>query len=217
MNNPVNEIDETGYFIWWVAAIIVAVTIGVTVGISVGVQLATTGTINGIQVLFDAIMGALSGLLMVTGLGPLGMALWNGAFGFVGSVISQWIGTGSFSKIQWGEALLSAGLNMLVNIKGQGAARNAKYLNTNLLSNSDYIKADKAYNRVLRKISNNGYKYASNAAKYKKEKFNALQQTKNKILSSLKVASLKNSVLWSSGVYGIQGIYAIATYYLRNF
>ena len=108
-------------------------------------QLATTGKINGRQLFFDAIMGALSGLLMFTGLGPLGMALWNGALSFFASVGSQLESGVKLTEINWTNVLVATILGVVAGSKG--AIRNTqnfqKALNT--IDDVRYARANRIF------------------------------------------------------------------------
>ena len=77
LDNPVNEVDENGYFLLWL--FITAIIVGAV--ISAGTSIVSQGINNGWeninwwQVGWDALIGGISGALSVTGLGVVGMTI----------------------------------------------------------------------------------------------------------------------------------------------
>ena len=156
LNNPVNEVDETGYFLWWIPVIIaaaVAITT-VTVVTSIASQ-SKKGKVNWLLVAFQGILALASVLLMVTGLGPLGIALWNGAFSFVGTIGEQLMTEG---KINFGQLLFTTALSIFTGGIGKGGANNMRAIRKALIKNDDYFKATQSQMKVLYKSNNGLYK-----------------------------------------------------------
>lgn len=77
LNNPVNEVDESGRVL---LTLLIAALVGMAASaiVSVGTQLITTGTVNGWQVLTDALFGGLAGMVAVSGLGAVGLFFAQG-------------------------------------------------------------------------------------------------------------------------------------------
>ena len=161
LNNPVNNVDENGYFIFWL--FFVAFTVGFVVSGAVSVvnQGITNGwyNINLWQAGWDALMGGIGGIMSVTGLGVLGMTISGAVIGFVSSVGSNLIAGSDFSSWQtWLDIGMSTGLGAFFGYVGGAGATNAKSLDSALHSSAKYIKAAASYDKVLTKIATGQYK-----------------------------------------------------------
>ena len=113
------------------------------------------GKVNWLLVAFQGILALASVLLMVTGLGPLGIALWNGAFSFVGTIGEQLMTEG---KINFGQLLFTTALSIFTGGIGKGGANNMRAIRKALIKNDDYFKATQSQMKVLYKSNNGLYK-----------------------------------------------------------
>ena len=158
--------DETGYFFWLLFIVAIVGSAFISAGANIITQGITKGwnNINWGQVGWSALTGALSGTLIASGVGALGMALWGGAIGFVDSVGYQLIGGASFSEINWLSVGLSTFFWALPGIRGKTGATNAKVLDAGLKNSSAYLKAASSYDKVLTKIATGQYKNLAGAA-----------------------------------------------------
>lgn len=157
LNNPVNEVDESGYFLLWlfITAIVVGAVVGTTT--SIVSQGITNGwnNINWWQVGWDSLIGGISGALSVTGLGVIGMTIAGAATGFISSVGSNLINGSDFSSwATWLDIGISTGLGAFFGFVGGTGATNAKNLDSCVRTSSQFIKASTSYDKVLTKIAN---------------------------------------------------------------
>ena len=90
LNNPVNEVDESGNLL---LTLLFAALIGMAASAAVSVvsQLITTGTVNGWQVLTDALFGGLAGMVAVSGLGAVGLFFVQGLISAGNTVVNSLI------------------------------------------------------------------------------------------------------------------------------
>ncbi len=90
LNNPVNEVDESGKVL---LTLLIAALVGMAASaiVSVGTQLITTGTVNGWQVLTDALFGGLAGMVAVSGLGAVGLFFVQGLISAGNTVVNSLI------------------------------------------------------------------------------------------------------------------------------
>ena len=158
--------DETGYFFWLLFIVAIVGSAFISAGANIITQGITKGwnNINWGQVGWSALTGALSGTLIASGVGALGMALWGGAIGFIDSVGYQLIGGTSISEINWLSVGLSTFFGALPGIRGKTGATNAKALDTGLRKSTAYLKAAASYDKVLTKIATGQYKNLAGAA-----------------------------------------------------
>ena len=165
-NNPVMFDDETGYFFWFLFIIAIIGSAVISAGADIITQGITKGwdNINWGQVGWSAFTGALSGVLMASGVGALGMALIGGAIGFVDSVGYQLVGGASLSEINWLQVAFSTVAGALPGIRGKTGATNAKVLDAGLRKSTAYLKAAASYDKVLTKIATGQYKNLAGAA-----------------------------------------------------
>ena len=168
LNNPVNEVDESGYFVFWLL-FLVAFAVGFVVSgtVSVVSQGIKNGwnNINWWQAGWDALMGGIGGIMSVTGLGVLGMTISGAVIGFVSSVGSNLIAGSDFSSWQtWLDIGLSTGFGALFGRVGRTGATNAEVLDSALHSSAKYLKAAASYDKVLTKIATGQYKTLAGAA-----------------------------------------------------
>ena len=100
LNNPVNEVDESGYFLLWLFITSVIVGALVSAGTSVITQGITNGfrNINWLQVGWDALIGAISGAISVGNLGTLGMTIAGAVIGLVSSIGNNIINGSDFGS-----------------------------------------------------------------------------------------------------------------------
>ena len=105
--------------------IITGALIGAVVsgGISAGVQWATTGTVNGGQVLVDAVVGGVLGAFGGSAIGQVGMAIAGGLTSAAGSVAGDWM---SGDKINYAKAAFSGALGALISFAGGAGAQNGE-------------------------------------------------------------------------------------------
>ena len=167
LNNPVNEIDENGYFLLWL--FITAIILGAV--ISAGTSIVSQGINNGWeninwwQVGWDALIGGISGALSVTGLGVVGMTIAGGVIGLVSSVGSNLIAGNDFTDWRtWLDIGISTGLGAFFGFIGGAGATNAKHLDMAVKSSSQFMKAASSYDKVLSKIASGAYKTLAGAA-----------------------------------------------------
>ena len=158
--------DETGYFFWLLFIVAIVGSAFISAGANIITQGITKGwnNINWGQVGWSALTGALSGTLIASGVGALGMALWGGAIGFVDSVGYQLIGGASFGEINWLSVGLSTVMGALPGIIGSKGVINTKALDTGLRKSTAYLKAAASYDKVLTKIATGQYKNLAGAA-----------------------------------------------------
>ena len=163
-NNPVSRDDEYGYFFWFC---IIAIAAGAI--ISAGADIITQGitkgwnNINWGQVGWSALIGALGGALMASGVGAIGMTILGGALGFVDSVGYQLIGGASFSEINWLSVGLSTVLGALPGILGQIGLTNKNNLGKYLAKSIDYQKATNSLWKVTQRLGTSYYKTIAGA------------------------------------------------------
>lgn len=209
LNNPVNEIDENGYFVWWIVAAIVAVTV-ISVGASIiGQAISNNGKINIWQVLFDGLMGALGSLLMITGLGPLGMALWSGALGFVGSIGSELIAGRGFADMDWTGILINTILGLGAGILGGAAINNSRAFGKAFSNSNSLQKALIKVNNVIYKKNNNLYP----TIRGYRNAYTKATKNLNKVILSIKYNYAKQTAFWGVGLSLFsKGIYLLHTY-----
>lgn len=110
-NNPIEYLDEFGHFPVTIGLLLLGLGIGAVLGASASVvtQGLTNGwdNINVLQVLLDAGIGGISGMLSFSGIGAWGMAFTSGVLGFIGSIGSDLIA----SKGDWSSVnLIKAGV-----------------------------------------------------------------------------------------------------------
>ena len=167
LNNPVNEVDENGYFLLWL--FITAIIVGAV--ISAGTSIVSQGINNGWeninwwQVGWDALIGGISGALSVTGLGVVGMTIAGGVIGLVSSVGSNLIAGNDFTDWRtWLDIGISTGLGAFFGFIGGAGATNAKHLDMAVKSSSQFMKAASSYDKVLSKIASGAYKTLAGAA-----------------------------------------------------
>ncbi len=167
LNNPINETDNSGYFLIWlfITAIVVGFVVGA--GTSIISQGITKGwnNINWWQVGWDALIGGISGALSVTGIGILGMTIAGAAIGLISSVGSNLINGSDFgSWSTWLDIGISTGLGALFGLIGGAGATNAQHLDKAIHNSSQFMKAAISYDKVLTKIATNAYKNLAGAA-----------------------------------------------------
>ncbi len=217
LNNPVNHMDENGYIIWFFI-VAVAVSALISMGAEVASQVVENdgdwSKVNVGQVLWSGLMGGLSGALMASGIGSVGLAVLGGALGFVNSVGYQLIGGSGVSEINW----LSVGVSTLAGtlpgvIKKTGITNSATMHNV-LKDSNRYAKAAASYDRVLTKIANGEYKNLAGAAGARAITSARLQQvwsdTMNKFLWSELTKRLAYRIvgigIGKAGQYIVNGI-----------
>ena len=137
LNNPVKYTDEEGESI---TLLIVGFIIGAAIGAATSVisQGLTVGweNINGWQVLLDAAIGGLGGLVSFGGLGVIATASLQGAIGFVGSVSSDLLASnGDWSSINWRKAtmigIINGGISFFI---GKAGVQNSEEIINSTLS-----------------------------------------------------------------------------------
>lgn len=167
LNNPVNERDDSGYFLLWL--FITAIVVGAI--ISAGVEIVSQGISNGWdninwgQVGWSALMGGIGGALTISGLGVLGMTIAGAGLGLVSSVGSNVIGGSDFTNWRtWVNIGISTGLGALFGFIGGKGATNYSVLDKGVKSSSEFAKAALSYDKVLKKIASGSYKNLAGAA-----------------------------------------------------
>ena len=180
LNNPVNERDDSGYFLLWL--FITAIVVGAI--ISAGVEIVSQGISNGWdninwgQVGWSALMGGIGGALTISGLGVLGMTIAGAGLGLVSSVGSNIIGGSDFTDWHtWANIGLSTGLGALFGYLGGTGSRNAIGLDNAVKKSHQFTKAALSYDKVLTKIANGSYKNLAGAAGARAITSKALQAT----------------------------------------
>ena len=105
-----------------------AIGAGISGGVSAGCQLVSTGELNFGQLLTDIAIGGVSGAFGGSALGKLGMTIAGSATGFLGSLASNFVETGSmnFSSDQLWKAVGSGLLGGVVSFIGGVGAQNGK-------------------------------------------------------------------------------------------
>ena len=166
LNNPINEIDESGYFIIWL--FLVAVVAGAVIG--AGTEIIAQGiekgwdNINWSQVGWSGLIGGLGGALMVSGVGSVGMTILGGGIGFISSVGEQIINGKNLRTINWLNVGFSTFIGMIPGLFGSKGVTNYKVLDSALSKSQSFINAASSYDKVLTKIANNAYRSLSGAA-----------------------------------------------------
>ena len=180
LNNPINERDDSGYFLFWL--FITAIIIGAVV--SAGVEIVSQGISNGWdninwgQVGWSALMGGIGGAFTVSGLGLVGMTIAGASLGLVSSVGSNIIAGSNFTDWHtWENIGISTGLGALFGFIGGKGATNYSVLDKGVKSSSEFAKAALSYDRVLTKIANGSYKNLAGAAGARAITSKALQAT----------------------------------------
>jgi len=167
LNNPVNERDDSGYFLLWL--FITAIVVGAIV--SAGIEVVSQGLTNGWdninlgQVGWSALMGGIGGALTVSGLGVLGMTIAGASLGLVSSVGSNIIAGNNFADWHtWANIGISTGLGALFGFIGGKGATNYSVLDKGVKASSDFAKAALSYDKVLTKIASGSYRNLAGAA-----------------------------------------------------
>ncbi len=141
LNNPVNEVDENGYFIWFFLTVII---IGALIG--AGSSIINQGLSNGwdninwLQVAFDGLMGGINGALIASGIGSVGLAISGGITGFIQSVGDQLISGTELSDIDWFDVIISTISGAIPGIRGHTGATNAKFLYSNIFKIKEFAR-----------------------------------------------------------------------------
>ena len=137
LNNPVNEVDESGYFLLWLFITSVIVGALVSAGTSVITQGITNGfgNINWLQVGWDALIGAISGAISVGGLGKIGMTIAGAVIGLVSSIGSNIINGSDFGSWKtWLNIGVSTTLGGAFGYLGGTGATNNEYITNKINS-----------------------------------------------------------------------------------
>ena len=152
--------DETGYFFWLLFIVAIVGSAFISAGANIITQGITKGwnNINWGQVGWSALTGALSGTLIASGVGALGMALWGGAIGFVDSVGYQLIGGASLSEINWLSVGFSTFIGAAPGIALRKGATHISVLEKALPKSIAYDKAALSVQKVINKISAGAYR-----------------------------------------------------------
>ena len=180
LNNPVNEVDESGYFLFWLFVTAIVVGAAVSAGTEIVSQAIEYGwdNINWGQVAWAGLMGGVSGALSVTGLGVVGMTIAGGVVGFVTAVGDNLIGGSDFTDWRtWLDIGLSTGLGAVFGYIGGAGATNGKELDKAIKASSQFRKAATSYDKVLTKIANGGYRTLAGAAGARALTRSTLQKT----------------------------------------
>ena len=180
-NNPVMFTDPAGNTKWWewlfAGLIVVACVVGAVftagllgaafVGAAIGggislVTQAIGGELNWGQFALDIGVGALTGMLGMSGISRVGATVLGGLIGGVSNIGSQLIGGVSWDEINWcnwWKVSISAVIGGLSSFIGGAGARNAQKLN----SSSRVSKAIESVNKVFAR-QNSGYYSAARYA-----------------------------------------------------
>ena len=207
LNNPVNHMDENGYIIWFFI-VAVAVSALISMGAEVASQVVENdgdwSKVNVGQVLWSGLMGGLSGALMASGIGSVGLAVLGGALGFVNSVGYQLIGGSSVSEINWLNVGVSTLAGALPGIIGRTGASNYSVTHNALKKSDAYAKAATSYDKVLTKIANGEYKNLAGAAGARYLTSSKLQSVMNSVNARAKWSALEIKLLINFIVKGIK-------------
>ncbi len=207
LNNPVNHIDENGYIIWFFI-VAVAVSALISMGAEVASQVVENdgdwSKVNVGQVLWSGLMGGLSGALMASGIGSVGLAVLGGALGFVNSVGYQLIGGSGVSEINWLSVGVSTLAGALPGIIGRTGASNYSVTHNALKKSDAYAKAATSYDKVLTKIANGEYKNLAGAAGARYLTSSKLQSVMNSVNARAKWSALEIKLLINFIVKGIK-------------
>ena len=184
LNNPVNEVDESGYFLFWLFVTAIVVGAAVSAGTEIVSQAIEYGwdNINWGQVAWAGLMGGVSGALMASGVGSVGMAIFGGMIGFVSSVGEQLIGGTSIEDINWLAVGISTVIGAVPGLLGSKGATNGRVLDKALSKSATFIKSAKSYDKVLTKIANGAYKSLAGAAGARALTRNSLQKAWNSVV-----------------------------------
>ena len=180
LNNPVNEVDESGYFLFWLFVTAIVVGAAVSAGTEIVSQAIEYGwdNINWGQVAWAGLMGGVSGALSVTGLGVVGMTIAGGVVGFVTAVGDNLIDGSDFTDWRtWLDIGLSTGLGAALGYLGGAGATNRQKLDDAIKASSQFRKAATSYDKVLTKIANGGYRTLAGAAGARALTRSTLQKT----------------------------------------
>lgn len=176
-NNPVMRVDENGNAWWdWLLAglAVVGLVIGsvftggllgaafVGAAIGGGISLITQaigGKFNWGQFALDIGIGALTGMLGMSGISRAGATLLGGLIGGVSNIGSQLIGGASWNEINWWKVGISTVVGGVSSYFGGPGARNVQKLN----SSSRVSKAIDSVNKVFAR-QNTGYYSAARYA-----------------------------------------------------
>lgn len=179
LNNPVNLSDPSGYTPWWqwllaglaVAGLVVgsvftggllgAAFVGAAIGGGISlVTQAIGGELSWGQFALDIGVGALTGVLGMSGISKTGATVLGGLIGGVSNIGSQLIGGAFWDEINWWKVGISAVIGGVSSFIGGAGARNAKALN----SSPKVSKAIDSVNKVFAR-QNTGYYSAARYAK----------------------------------------------------
>jgi RHS repeat-associated protein len=213
LSNPVNNSDLTGGFV--ITAFLIALGVGLIVGagasvVGQGIQKGWDN-INWGQVTLDALIGGVSGVLAMTGLGMWTLAGIGAGLGLISGIGTHFINGGTFETLFTSEALKSIGISVVIGfvagIVGGAGARNATKLQGTALKNSAFLKTGASYSKVLTKIAEGGYKNLAGAAGARFLTGRALnaawnQMVKMHIIKSLAFALIKSSAIVIGGTIG---------------
>ena len=186
LNNPVNEVDESGYFI--LTLLLASVFVGAVIGASTSAisQGITNGwnNINWKQVGWDTLIGGISGAFSVSGFGVVGMTIISGTIGFISSVGTNLINGSNFSSWNtWLNIGISTGVGAFFGFIGGAGATNTKVLDNALTESTQFTKAALSYDKVLTKIAEGSYKNLSGAAGARALTRSTLQRTWQNIVN----------------------------------
>ena len=128
-NNPIMEIDPTGEVI--LSTLLIGAFVGLVVNTtaSIVVQGITNGweNIDANQVVFDGLMGAVSGAVGASGIGAVGSIIIGGALNVVGSIGSDLIASdGDWSTVNIGKALVMGAVGAGLGKWAGAGAQNTK-------------------------------------------------------------------------------------------
>ena len=122
-------VDPTGEIL--ISTLIIGGIVGVAIGVTTSIvsQGFTKGweNINAQQVVFDGVLGAVSGVIGASGIGVVGSMIWGGTLNFAGSIGSDLIANdGNWEDVNWGKAFAMAAIGVGFGRWAGAGAQNTK-------------------------------------------------------------------------------------------
>ena len=178
-DNPVMNVDPSGYFIFSILAVVIGAAIGATVSaatniVSQGIQNGWNN-INWGEVAWNAVIGGIGGAIGATGIGLFGQAFINAGLSAVQSIGTDII---NGNPISWNNAFVSAMLGALSGFIGGSGAQSSKSM-TNTLFRAMPFKSSNVVKNAISKFFMRGIS------------LKGVQGTMNLLLSNATVSFIK--------------------------
>ncbi len=148
-DNPVMNVDPSGYFIFSILAVVIGAAIGATVSaatniVSQGIQNGWNN-INWGEVAWNAVIGGIGGAIGATGIGLFGQAFINAGLSAVQSIGTDII---NGSPISWNNAFVSAMLGALSGFIGGSGAQSSKSMTSTLFKAMPFKSSNVVKNAI---------------------------------------------------------------------